>query len=308
MLQGLKKVICTKHRLEEQNGFGFTLNKRRLWVTALPWVHTGRCFHIRPFPDFTDKPFSTGSLPKTFPQQQKFDITAPRWENQSSPHLGQGGTARFGPTSKMGLAGPGGPNTNGTRGSVPGRQEAGPGEEGRPLSFWGERMRPFTLQHRKMPSFVKARWHGCAVLPEAYRKPSTDWVNSKPFSSCTWTRDSSSIPLQFHSYPHDSMPGEQVDVITISQMRTLVLTGSDLFTVAQDQEEEPRRSPGLLASWPLRSLPCLTSQACIHSLPPPLLTHRAQVKRACTWAGFHVGIFGLWAMSEQGFATYIWSP
>ena len=65
----------------------------------------GQMFLHPSFPDFTDKSFFTGSLPITFRQQYKFDITAPRWQNQSSPHLGQKQAMRSGLTSRPGLPG-----------------------------------------------------------------------------------------------------------------------------------------------------------------------------------------------------------
>ena len=65
----------------------------------------GQVFLHPPFPDFTDKSFFTGSLPITFPQQYKVDITATRWQNQSSPLLGQKQAMRSGLTSRPGLPG-----------------------------------------------------------------------------------------------------------------------------------------------------------------------------------------------------------
>lgn len=119
----------TKHRVEEQNGFdNFTLNKKRLWATALPSVHKGRCFHIRSFPDFTDKPLFTGSLPMMFPEQQNFDITAPQMGESELFSFGSSdGPWSLVQPAELASLDPGGPNTTGTEGSVPTRQEAGPG-------------------------------------------------------------------------------------------------------------------------------------------------------------------------------------
>lgn len=88
----------------------------------------GQVFLHLPFPDFTNQSFFTGSLPITFPQQYKFDITTARWQNQSSPASGsEAGHEIWSNQQTWPPWIPDGSNITGTKGAVPGRQEAGPG-------------------------------------------------------------------------------------------------------------------------------------------------------------------------------------
>lgn len=164
---------------------------------------------------------------KTFPQQQRSDITAPRWEDQSSPHVGQGGPLRFGPTSRTGLPGS-------WRAQRQQYQELcdwrarGRLKEGkqRPHGLWKWKNESvYIAVSRKCPLFVKAGRHGYTVLPRA-------WISLyrvKGFLYLHMNEGFTPCPPPPGFYLHDSMLGSHH--LPAEDTRA---PGPDWPTVAQD--------------------------------------------------------------------------
>lgn len=136
----------------------------------------------------------------TFPQQQSLTSLLREGTDLEGWSLAPKSRPPTQPAEPASL-GLGGPRADGTEGSVPGGRRQ---EEERPRPFWRERMRQLTPQYPQMPFLIKARRHGCAVLPELTEPRHGGCAHSlRPAHE----QRSPSIPPAPGSCSHDCMPG-----------------------------------------------------------------------------------------------------